>query len=161
MKDRFRALAVLAAVFLVGIIIGTSGSYYWLKPSTEPPRTFDNEPPPPKERMARPPFPELNLTEEQKKQFGEIMAETRKKFEEIEKLQRVQMVDLDQKRNVILTEHNHKVDSILTDDQKVKFDNFVKEWNEWLEKAPRRTRSDPTREPRRKPPVDSRPERIR
>lgn len=160
MKDRFRALAVLAAVFLVGIIIGVAGSHYWLKPATETVRISDNELPPPRERLARPPFPELNLTDDQKKKFGEIMAETRKKFEEIEKLQREQMIDLDRKRNAILTDHNSKVDLILNDDQKVKFDNFVKEWNEWLERAPRRMRPDPPRENRRKP-VESNPNRIR
>ncbi len=151
MKDRLRALAVLVAVFLVGIIIGAAGSFFWLKPSTDAVRTFDDVPPPPKTEMTRPPFPELNLTEEQKKQFEGIMAETRKKFEETEALKRDQMIDLDKRRDVILTEHNRKVGAILDEDQKMKFDSFVSKWNEWLDRASRRIRPEQPRENRRKP----------
>lgn len=151
MKDRFRALAVLVAVFLVGIIFGTAGSFLWLKPVAEPVRNFDERPSPPRDRMTRPTFPDLKMTEEQKKQFGEIMVETRERFEKVEALKREQMMDLDKKRDSILTEHNRKVGSILNKDQKLKFDNFVKEWNNWLESAPRRTRPEPPKENRRKP----------
>ena len=31
MKDRPRALAVLIAVFLLGCLAGSAGSYFWLK----------------------------------------------------------------------------------------------------------------------------------
>ncbi len=151
MKDRIRALAVLVAVFLVGIIIGAAGSFFWLKPSTDVVRTVDDIPPPPKTGMTRPPFPELNLSEVQKKQFEEIMAETRKKFEEMEALRRDQMIDLDKRRDSILAEHNLKVGAILDEDQKMKFDNFVSKWNEWLHRASRRIRPEQPRENRRKP----------
>ncbi|MBN2243608.1 MAG: hypothetical protein JW793_13060 [Acidobacteria bacterium] len=151
MKGRLRALAVLLAVFLAGIIIGAAGFFFWPDAPEEAMRPFNGSHPPSRERMARPLFPQLDLTEEQKERFGHIMAETRKKFEEMETLRRRQMVDLDQKRNAILEEHNSRVASILNEDQKMKFDNFVKQWNEWLEKGSRRERPEPPKENPRKP----------
>ena len=153
MKDRFRALAVLIAIFLVGILTGAAGSYFWLKPPADAGNPSGEMLPPPLPKSPpRPEFPELDLTPKQKEQFGEIMEETRGKMDNMmEVLRKEQRAALDNKRDSILAEHNRKVSSILNEEQRVKFNNFVTEWNEWLKKAPRHARPEPPKENRRKP----------
>ena len=150
MKDRPRALAVLVAIFLIGIIVGTAGSYFWFKPSVEVDRPVDNRRPPSPKIQALPRFPNLDLTSEQKEQFGEIAKETREEIKALEKEQRKNEADLFAKRNSILEEHNSKIRSILNEEQIVKFDDFLEKSRDWWQRTPRRMGPEQPKEKRRK-----------
>jgi Spy/CpxP family protein refolding chaperone len=131
MTDRPRALAVLAAVFLAGCIVGTTGSYFWLKrPMEIPVRARETGPPP--RGPERPRLPELlKLSQEQEKRFGEIMAESRKQLDALRAEQAPKI-------EAIRAETNHKLLSVLNEEQKEKFTAFMKRMEEERRQAPRR-----------------------
>ncbi len=119
MTDRPRALAVLIAVFLVGCIIGSAGSYYWLRRSqvSQTRNRVD----------MRPPFAErqrltelLKLTPDQEKRFQEIMAESRRQLNAIR-------IEQAPKIEAIRSETNRKLSSILNEEQQKQFNAFRKE----------------------------------
>ena len=158
MKDRPRALAVLIAVFLIGIVMGAAGSYLWLKPSYDISRFSESKrPSPPSNRPNdRPRFPELNLTPEQEKKFREIGMET---WETMDALIKEQEAALAKKRDSIFWENVSKTRAILDEEQKVKYNDWVEKVSDRWKSAPRRTRPEPLRDNRRKP-GDSKPKRI-
>jgi Spy/CpxP family protein refolding chaperone len=152
MKDRPRALSVLVAVFLAGIVIGATGSYYWFKFPAEAERPFDGRrpaPPPPSNTQERLTFSQiLDLTPEQDQQFKQIFEETRRKLEELRQAQEEERY---QKIEAIWTETNPKLRAVLDEEQKVKFNDFLARMHDWREKAPKRERPEPPNENRRKP----------
>jgi len=154
MKDRPRALAVLVAIFLIGIIIGTAGSYFWLKPSTSdttPLSTPGSSLPPNGAVRPKPPAsPELNLTSEQEKQLKEIWSDTREKMQELGREQQGQMAELDKKRNEIWAEHDSKIRSVLDEDQEMKLNDWMRKFRDSRERSPRRMGPEQPKEKRRK-----------
>jgi hypothetical protein len=153
MKDRPRALAVLVAIFLIGIILGTAGSYFWFKPSAAVDKPPDNRRSPSPKMQARPrfPFDELNLTSEQVEQFREIGKDTGEKFEALGKEQWKYEAELAEKRNRIWEENNNKIRSILNEEQKVVFDDFLEKSRYWFESTPHRMGPETPKEKRKKP----------
>lgn len=135
MKDRPRALAVLIAVFLVGCIVGTAGSYFWFHWRQEPViRTTENW------RSRRPPEPLrlhelLQLDAQQTARYREIMAEMRQELEQLR-------VEQAPKLEAIRSETNRKLVAILNEEQQKKFDNFVKEMESFRMHSPGRRGGD-------------------
>jgi uncharacterized membrane protein len=118
--DRPRALAVLVAVFLLGGIIGSAGSFYWLR-HTQNARIRARE-------SARPLLSEhqrlpalLKLTPDQEKRFREIMAESRRQLEALR-------IEQAPKIEAIRSETNRKLSSILNEEQQKKFASFLQNW---------------------------------
>jgi uncharacterized membrane protein len=122
MTDRPRALIVLIAVFLLGGIVGTGGTYLWMKKSPAPERVeMPGRRPGPSQ--GRPRMQELlQLTPEQESQFGKIMAESRRQMEALRAEQQPKM-------EAIIADTNRKVMAILNKDQQKKFESMWKEMN--------------------------------
>ncbi|MBN2321601.1 MAG: Spy/CpxP family protein refolding chaperone [Acidobacteria bacterium] len=160
MKDRRRALAVLVALFLVGIVLGAAGSYYWLKPAKDTVRTFeDMRPPPPPKGLERPKYPELNLTPEQQEQHAEIYAEARGKLKEIDEenrermreRMREQMTNLWKQEDDVWDEAYPKLIAVLNEEQKAEFDQFWAKARDYGHRLRRHRGSEPPKENYRKP----------
>ena len=139
MKDRPRALAVLVAVFLVGIIIGVSGSFFWLKPYNEVVIPSDRRrPPPPGMQDPKKLLPELlQMTPEQETQYDKFLSETWEKLGALE-------TDRRSKANEIWSELNSRIKAILNEEQEKKFNEFLKNMEEGREKM-RDRRPPPSR----------------
>ena len=144
MKDRPRALAVLIAVFLLGCLVGSSGSYFWFKKSQD----LDRRPPDfrdnamkngPLPRPERPNFAAiLGLTTEQDARFKEIVAEYRKKVTEFRKQTDRFHFEQDEKIRANLSEMNRELTAILSEEQKKKFAAWQKEFENTRRPSPRR-----------------------
>jgi hypothetical protein len=162
MKDRPRALAVLVAVFLVGILIGAAGSYLWFKPEADTPRAFDRRTPPTPSSPGgpSPEIPDFNLTSEQEKKLKIIWKETGEKLRSLMHEQREFMVDGDKKREEIIDENDRRVRAELNEEQKAIFDPWIEELRKQRQRSPRRMGPEPPKDNRRKP-GDSNSERIR
>jgi hypothetical protein len=143
-KDRPRALAVLIAVFLLGCLAGSSGSYFWLKKSHDsdwrPPDFRDNA-------MKNGPWPRpeppnfaaiLGLTKEQETRFKEIVAEYRKRMAELRKQTNAYHFEQDEKIRSNLSEMNRELTAILNEKQKKKFAAWQKEFENTRRRPPRR-----------------------
>jgi hypothetical protein len=117
-KDRPRALAVLIAVFLGGCIIGSSGSFFWLrlryKSEIEKFGIF-----PPRRSPERRLSEELQLTPEQNTRYLEISAEFRRGLDAIR-------VEQAPKFEKIKSDFNRKLSEILNEEQRNKFEAFLK-----------------------------------
>ena len=149
MRDRPRALAVLVAIFLIGILVGASASYLWLKPSPDSPRFSEGKhPSPPPNDSDRLDRPELNLTPEQEKKFMEIGMETR---ETMNAFMEEQRIALDKKWESIFSENVRKARAILDEEQKVKYNEWVEKVRDRIKRAPRRKGPEPSKENHRKP----------
>ena len=124
MTDRPRALAVLIALFLLGCVLGSAGSYIYLQNRTDQTvREF---------RGGRPEFERgqgpgrqrftdmLQLTPEQEGRFREIMAESRKQLDALR-------MEQGPKIEAIRAETNRKLMSVLNEEQKKKFSAFLEE----------------------------------
>jgi len=150
--DRPRALAVLITVFLLGCIIGSAGFYYWFEKSQDVPVVNErnrSSPGPPRQSL-----PELlQLTPEQEKRYKEIMAEAWKQHQSLRSEQEEMLGALRDKQapkiQEIWAETNRKFSEILNEEQKEKFDAFLKEM-ESIRKHPPRGRGFESREPRGK-----------
>jgi uncharacterized membrane protein len=133
MTDRPRALIVLIAVFLLGGIVGTGGTYLWMKKSPAPERVeMPGRRPGPSQ--GRPRMQELlQLTPEQESQFGKIMAESRRQMEALraEQQPKIEAVlsERQPKMEAIIADTNRKVMAILNKDQQKKFESMWKEMN--------------------------------
>lgn len=149
-NNRPRALAVLIAVFLIGIMIGVAGSYLWLKPSSEVSRSFEGKRPPPP-RDPWPDLPEFNLTSEQEEKLKPIWKETREKLEALEREMHKKLVEGEKKRQEIMAENDRRVRAILNEEQKGKFDPWIEQVRKWRERSSRHMRQEPPKENRRKP----------
>ena len=149
--DRPRALAVLIAVFLIGILIGAAGSYLWLKPSANMGRPMDGKILPPPDNPYPEP-PEFNLTSEQKQKLEEIWKETGQKMGSLMQEQRKLEDDGFKKREAIMAENDQKVRAVLNnEEQKAMFDSWIEEVREWRKRSPRRMGQETSKENRRKP----------
>ena len=150
MRDRPRALAVLVAIFLIGILIGAAGSYLWLKSSADSSRFSDNRrpTPPPPDKPESPKFPELNLTPDQEQKFREIGMETRGKMNAFIEEQRAA---LDKQRDSIFWENVSKARAILDEEQKGMYNDWVEKMREWWKRSPRPKGPERSKENHRKP----------
>lgn len=120
MKDRPRALAVLIAVFLIGCIVGTTGTYVWFKWNNVPEIPSAGGIPPKRapERIRLSEF--LELTPEQHQRFREIMAESR---EQVEALREEQAPKI----GSIMSNTNRRLSAVLNEEQRKKFEKFIKD----------------------------------
>jgi len=128
--DRPRALAVLIAVFLLGGIIGSAGSYYWLKRSADSRfRARENlrSSYPVRQRLSD----LLQLTPDQQTKYKEIMEESRRQLNDLQ-TERVPKVE------AIRAEANRKILAILAEEQQKKFSAFLKETEERRRNSSRR-----------------------
>ena len=136
MSNRPRALAVLIAVFLLGGIVGSAGSYFWFgNLRSTPVERARNGPPQMPERKTLPEL--LNLTPDQVTRFREIMSEARQKLGalriEHEELSQEQAPKIEQ----IWADTNRKFSAILNEEQKEKFEAFLKEMETMRKRPPR------------------------
>ena len=143
MKDRPRALAVLIAVFLLGCLAGSAGSYFWFKKSPDSSRRSSNfrdgaTKDSPRPRPEPPNFGQiLDLTPEQDASFKQIVAESRKQMTEFRKQTDAFHLEQDNKIKAIIGEMNGKFNAILNEEQKKKFAAWQKEF-ESKRRPPRR-----------------------
>jgi len=127
--NRPRALAVLIAVFLVGAILGSAGSYFWFRKSVHLQNSaFRNGPP-------RPPGhprlqDELGLTQEQDRRFEEIMGEMRSQLDALSAEQAPKIES-------IRSDTNRKLSATLNEEQKKKFEGLMKQWEMERRRPPR------------------------
>jgi hypothetical protein len=134
-KDRPRALAVLIAVFLFGCVVGSTGSYFWLKRAPvlngRPPEFGDNT-----ARNGHRPRPEqpnfreiLQLTDAQDARFKEIIMVFSKQMRDSSKQTDAFHAQQEIKIKTIIDEMHRKLLSILnSEEQKKKFENWQKEF---------------------------------
>jgi hypothetical protein len=136
MNDRPRALAVLISIFVAGCIIGAIGFFLWAKKMPQAPPFRGNPSGFPSARGGpeRPRLPQiLQLTPEQTTRFREIMEESRHQIEAL-------WIDQEPKIEAIRSETNRKLSKILNEEQKKKYDGFLKEMDQWRGRGPRRER---------------------
>jgi len=124
--DRPRALAVLIAVFLVGSVFGSVGSFIWMKRPFGP---FNQGAPPVPGQERRRMSDLLQLTPEQQTRFREIMSESRKQLFQLQ-------LDQSPKIEAIRNETNRKLLAILNEEQQKKFQNFIKEMENRRRRGP-------------------------
>jgi hypothetical protein len=142
-KDRPRALAVLVAVFLLGCLAGSAGSYFWFKKSLDSSRRLPDlregaTKEGPRPRPEPPRFKQiLDLTPEQDAQFNQIVAESRKQMSEFRKQTDAFHSEQDNKIKAIISEMNRKINVILNEEQKKKFAAWQKEFDS-RRRSPRR-----------------------
>ncbi len=131
MSDRTRAVMVLLAVFLLGCVVGGGATFIWRNKVViaNSPRgdAYRRGP----QRLVE----RLQLSSEQEKRFREIMDSSRKQLEAVR-------AESAPKAAAIRAEMNKEVLAILNDDQKVKFEEFLKE----METRRERARHRPDRE---------------
>ncbi len=134
MNDRPRALAVLISIFLAGCILGAIGFFLWARNMPQAP-PFHGRP----EgfggmnggRLERPRIPQiLQLTPEQLTGFRAIMEDSRREIEAL-------WIDQEPKIEAIRTETNRKLLEILNEDQRKKYQDFLKEMEQWRGRGPR------------------------
>lgn len=129
MRDRARALIVLIGVFLLGCILGISGSYFWFAKYAAPRyEARVDGPPSPRGRPRVPEF--LKMTTAQESQFREIMMESRR---QLDTLQTEQWPKIE----AVLDAANKKIYSILDPQQKIKFDEYMKDMKKHRSRDPR------------------------
>ena len=133
MKDRPRALAVLISVFLLGCIIGSGGAYLWLRKSQNHERRdfqgqdFRRGPGPGRQSFQA----MLNLSDEQEKQFRQIMEDSSRQIQAVRQRYRPEIEGVFAKQwpqiQAIMTATNGKLMSILNEEQKKSFESFLKQ----------------------------------
>jgi len=146
MTDRPRALFVLVAVFLLGCILGSAGSYVYFRKMAGPERRgmqgFQA-----RTGMGRGSMQNLQnvlrLTPEQQKKFQDIMAESRKQLDKLRTEQEPLFRQLDQLRTeqepqleAIRSETNRKLMAVLDEEQQKKFSAFLKQTGNWRMRTP-------------------------
>ncbi len=130
MSDRLRALAVLAAVFLLGCMVGAAGFLVWGG------RVLAARNPRGVEAFARGERPfrlveRLNLTTDQEVQVRQILSESRKQMDAIR-------AENAPKFAAIRADMDKKISALLNDEQKKKFEEFLKEMESRRERMRRR-----------------------
>jgi Spy/CpxP family protein refolding chaperone len=125
MDNRRRALATLIGVFLLGLILGLGGTLAWVRRDLPAwPIAFRGS-------GGRNHFSEmLSLTPEQDKQIKAIFDETRRQTEELRK-------EIDPKFDAIRAQANSRIAALLSDEQKKKFEQFLKERDSSRNRNPR------------------------
>jgi hypothetical protein len=148
-KDRPRALAVLVAVFLVGCLAGSTGSYFYFKKSLDSNRKSADfgdgamrNGPMPRPQPAN--FREiLQLTAEQDAQFKQILGESRKQMTEFRKQTEAFHGEQEIKITAAISEMNRKLNSILNEEQKNKFAAWQNDFESKRRRPPRRREFPP------------------
>ena len=145
MKTKIQAIAVLAAVLLLGCLIGATGSWlrYGKRMNVQADERREEASPLPKNGEQR--LPELlGMTSEQKIRFEDVMKESR---EELDVLSREQQLKID----AVIAEANRKISSILNDEQKTKLETSLKDVNRRRENVSRGERGSgsPSQPPKR------------
>jgi Spy/CpxP family protein refolding chaperone len=117
MSSRVRALAVLIAVLFAGCIFGAVGLRFWERrlPGDRgfPYSSRDQGRP---DRLVE----RLQLTPEQQAQLKAILEDSRRQIHD-------GRLEMEQKMSVIRAQTNGKIAAILNDEQKKKFEQFLKE----------------------------------
>ncbi len=111
-----RVYLYFALTFILGIIIGGSGVYYYAW-STGWRRGFNRE------RVVNHFKTELGLSDSQVQQLRQILEETREKFGEIQK-------QMDPQFQAVREDSRNRIRKILNPQQVTKFDEMVKKWDE-------------------------------
>jgi Spy/CpxP family protein refolding chaperone len=139
-NDRPRALAVLVAVFLLGGIAGSAGSYYWFSKSANT-RVASRRSTPPQVPERQRLSVLLQLTPDQERRFREIMAEARMQSEpmriEQDKLWEELQTKQGPKIKAIWDETNRRFSSILNEEQKRKFEAWLEDFRKRPPPPPR------------------------
>ena len=159
MKDnRPRALAVLIAVFLIGILLGAGGSYVWMKPATVAGKPADDKRPSPP-NGPQPKMPEFNLTQEQLAKMKPVWEETAKKIRALIDEQRASESVVNKKIDEIIAENDRQIRPFLDEKQKALFDPWVEKTREWRKRGrPRRMGPElPKENPRGSEPLKENP----
>lgn len=129
MNERPRAIAVLIAVFLVGCMAGSAGSYFWLRRSLAGPMQSADRMMPRHFRRG-PHLPELlSLTPEQDARFRQVMDELREQLQALD-VERAPKIDR------LRIETNRRLSAILSEEQRRKFESFIKEMEARRKRAP-------------------------
>ncbi len=149
MTNRPQALAVLVAVFLLGGVLGSAGSYYWLKKNpTVDSKTNENDRRPPRERQNFRGL--LNLTPDQEKRIGQIMSDRRKQYEALQREQapKIEALRREQapKIEAFWAETNRQISEILNPEQRKNFEAFLAEMQKRM-RSPRGRNFEPPPSP--------------
>ncbi len=110
-----KAVALLVAVFLLGLTLGGFGTYFWAEAIARGHHS--------KQHIVEELTRELALTPDQQKQLSQILDDTRARFEAIHEQMRPQY---DAERE----EGRNRIRAILTADQRPKFEAFVRRLDE-------------------------------
>jgi hypothetical protein len=117
MSSRGRALAVLIAVLLVGCLLGVAGLHLWEK-RFQGDRGFlypSREQGHPNRLVER-----LRFTSEQQVQFKAILEDSRRQI-------KAGRVEMEQKLDAIRAQTNGRIAAMLNEEQKKKFEQFLRE----------------------------------
>jgi hypothetical protein len=141
MNDRPRALAVLISIFLAGCIIGAIGFFLWAKKQPESlpfrPNTGNFRMPPGGPRgggRMNPWIQMLQLSPEQEKSIMQIMQESNRQLDVLQKEYEPKYnsvrAEHEPKIKVIIDDRNRKFSAVLNKDQKKRFEEFQKQFEE-------------------------------
>jgi hypothetical protein len=145
MTDRPRALAVLISIFLAGCIVGAIGFFFWAKKQPEslpfrPNAASFRTPPGPRGGQGNPWTQMLQLTPEQEKSIMQIMQEADRQLDvlqrEYEPRYSAVKDEHEPKVRAILDDRNRKFTAVLNENQKKKFEEFQKRFEERGRRGP-------------------------
>ena len=132
-----KALALIALVFLLGVALGAVGHSIAdrrvLGARTQPPAPFLQPRPNPLRGVARL-TSELNLTPDQQKQIGEILADTQHRYDAVHDQMNPQFAQIRQ-------QGRDQISQVLTTEQRSKFEDYLKR----LDEERRRRAANPNR----------------
>jgi hypothetical protein len=141
MNNRPRALAVLISIFLAGGIIGVAmGFFFWAKKQPEPPPfrqnagNFRMPPGGPRGGRGNPWTQMLQLTPQQEKSIMPIMLEANRQLDALQKKYEPRYnevgAEYEPQVRAIIDDRNRKFIAVLNEDQKKKFEEFQKRFEE-------------------------------
>ncbi|HYK87766.1 MAG TPA: hypothetical protein VE398_03295 [Acidobacteriota bacterium] len=137
MSNRMRALVVLAAVFLLGCMVGAAGFLVWGGRVVSARGLRPGEPFPRGDRPFRL-VERLGLSHDQESQVRQVLDDSRKKLDAIRAESAPRLA-------VVRAEMDKKILALLNDEQKKKFEEFRKEMESRRGRMHRRTEAPPNR----------------
>jgi hypothetical protein len=124
--DNRKALALIALVFILGIALGAVGHSIVdrrvLGARTQPPAPFLQPRPNPLRGVARL-TPELNLTPDQQKQIGDILADMQHRYDAVHDEMNPQFAQ-------IRKQGREQISQVLTTEQRPKFEEYLRRLDE-------------------------------